>query len=485
MHTQVNIIEITDGSARQPQYQLPQPINIAIARGEHVAIVGPNGSGKSIIIGAMIGAIPLKGLGVQYNFGAGESTKPSEQIKHLAFRDSYGTADKSYYHQQRWNSFDREDQPLVGDMLPSTGGEELRKMLFEVFKIDSMINKEMILLSSGELRKFQLAKALLSDPKILILEDPFIGLDVATRQQLRALLELLAQKSSMQVILVLSNCADIPPLITHVIEVSGGVCSAKCEVAEFLERQKEVPAKILSEEEEQRILDLPTREPAHASGSIIELNNISIRYGTHTILKELTWQMQQGEQWVLSGENGAGKSTLLSLICADIPQGYACDLKLFGRQRGSGESIWEIKRHIGYVSPEMHRAYCTSAPCIEIVASGLHDTIGLYKRMKDDQSAVCEFWMDVFGVKELRDRDFTRVSSGEQRLILLARAFVKDPELLILDEPLHGLDPRNRRRALDVIEAFCSRKNKSLIFVSHYKEELPRTITHSLHLVKN
>ncbi len=478
------IIEIINGEARQAQYKLIEPINISICAGEQTAIVGRNGSGKSVIIGAIMGAIPLKGLGVKYNFGEGCSQKVSENVRYLAFRDSYGTADKSYYHQQRWNSFDREDQPKVCDMLPKGGSEELRKKLFTLFNLDAMLSKEMILLSSGELRKFQLTRALLDDPKILILEDPFIGLDVNTRQQLRELLDMLTRETALQVILVLSNSADIPSFITHVIPINNGVAQEKVLSADYIKTLAPAPARVLSEQDEERILALPTIESNHTSKNIIELNNISISYGEHTILKDLTWQMQQGEQCALSGENGAGKSTLLSLICADIPQGYACDVKLFGRKRGTGESIWDIKRHIGYVSPEMHRAYCTSAPCINIVASGLHDTIGLYKRMKDEESAICEFWMDIFGIGSLRDSDFTRVSSGEQRLVLLARAFVKDPELLILDEPLHGLDPHNRRRALDVIDTFCRRANKSLIFVSHYKEDLPSGVTSSLHLVR-
>ncbi len=478
------IIEIVNGEARQPQYILKQPINITICSGEQIALVGANGSGKSVVIGAIIGTIPLKGTGAKYNFGQGNSQRVSENIRYLAFRDSYGTADKSYYHQQRWNSFDRDGQPLVSDMLPQGGDEQLRARLFELFNIGSMLNKEMILLSSGELRKFQLTKALLDNPKILILEDPFIGLDVNTRQQLRDLLTLLVQESSLQVILVLSRASDTPQFITHVVPMEDGGCAKKLPLSEYLQNAEELPSEILTASEREQILSLPAKESTHTSKSIVELNDITIRYGQHTILSNLTWQMKQGEQWALSGENGAGKSTLLSLICADIPQGYACDLKLFDRKRGSGESIWDIKRHIGYVSPEMHRAYCTSAPAIEIVASGLHDTVGLYKKMKEEESAICQFWMEIFGIGELQGRDFTRLSSGEQRLVLLARAFVKDPELLILDEPLHGLDPRNRRRTLEIVETFCRRKNKSLIYVSHYKEELPRSITNSLHLTK-
>jgi molybdate transport system ATP-binding protein len=155
---------------------------------------------------------------------------------------------------------------------------------------------------------------------------------------------------------------------------------------------------------------------------------------------------------------------------------------LFGRKRGTGESIWDIKKHIGYVSPEMHRAYLKNLPAIEIVASGLFDTIGLYRRPCAEQLAVCEWWMDIFGVLDLKDRSFLQLSSGEQRLLLLARAFVKDPDLLILDEPLHGLDMYNRQLVKEIIDAFCSRRGKTMIMVTHYPEELPACITHSFHL---
>ena len=220
------------------------------------------------------------------------------------------------------------------------------------------------------------------------------------------------------------------------------------------------------------------------SEQVVCLNRVSIRYGERTILKELDWTVNRGEKWALSGENGAGKSTLLSLVCADAPQSYACDIALFGRKRGSGESIWEIKKHIGYVSPEMHRAYLKNLPAIDIVASGLHDSIGLYRKVREEDKEICAWWMDIFGIAALKDRNFLKLSSGEQRLVLLARAFVKDPELLILDEPLHGLDLYNRRLVKDVIETFCRREGKTLIMVTHYKEELPACIDHSIYLKK-
>ena len=220
-------------------------------------------------------------------------------------------------------------------------------------------------------------------------------------------------------------------------------------------------------------------------GEILKLQNVSIRYGKRTILKDINWTVHEGERWALQGQNGAGKSTLLSLVCADNPQSYACDIHLFGHKRGTGESIWQIKRHIGYVSPEMHRAYLRDLPAIDIVASGLSDSIGLYCRPRPEQREICRQWMKVFGIEEIQDKTFLKLSSGEQRLCLLARAFVKDPELLILDEPLHGLDLKNRKRVREIIRLFCQRPHKTMIMVTHYQEELPDCITHSMELKKN
>ena len=218
---------------------------------------------------------------------------------------------------------------------------------------------------------------------------------------------------------------------------------------------------------------------------MISVDGLTVEFGGTTLFQDVSFVINEKDRIALMGKNGAGKSTLLSLVCADNPQSYACDISLFGRKRGTGESIWEIKKHIGYVSPEMHRAYLKNLPAIEIVASGLHDSIGLYKRPQPEQMAICEWWMDIFGIAELKDNPFLQLSSGEQRLALLARAFVKDPELLILDEPLHGLDTYNRRRVKKIIEAFCHRKDKTMIMVTHYESELPGTITDRIFLKRN
>ena len=219
---------------------------------------------------------------------------------------------------------------------------------------------------------------------------------------------------------------------------------------------------------------------------VINFNNVTIRYGERTILKDLNWVVLKGEHWALSGQNGSGKSTLLSLVCADNPQSYACDISLFGHKRGSGESIWDIKKHIGYVSPEMHRSYKQNIPAIQIVASGLKDTVGLYYTPTQQEKDQCIEWMDMFGIKHLADRKFLEMSSGEQRLVLLARAFVKNPDLLILDEPLHGLDLCNRNLVKSIVDWYMfENPMRTLIYVTHYESELPNCIDHSLNLIRN
>lgn len=480
---QQRVISVSNGVTRHPLYRMGKPVDFCLNAGEQLAVVGPNGGGKSILIDIIIGKYPLLMNEVEYDFSPSSSNLVSDNLRYITFRDSYGDADGSYYYQQRWNSQDMENIPVVGDLLPQCKDEHLKESLYTLFRIEEMLQKPIILLSSGELRKFQLTKTLLSGPRVLIMDNPFIGLDTGTRDLLKSLLAELIKVIGLQVILVLSKSDDIPDFITHVITVENMICGEKLPRSEY--QGVCVPEKMLSDEKIQAILDMPYKDNLYKAANVVKLNKVSIRYGERTILRELDWTVKCGEKWALSGENGAGKSTLLSLVCADNPQSYACDITLFDRKRGSGESIWEIKKHIGYVSPEMHRAYLKNIPVIDIVASGLHDSIGLYKRPKEEDRAVCLFWMDIFGVKQLADRSFLQLSSGEQRLVLLARAFVKDPELLILDEPLHGLDLYNRRLVKDVIETFCRRNDKTMIMVTHYKEELPACITDSLYLIRN
>lgn len=467
------VIKIVNGVTRHPAYRMDKPIDFVLNEGEQLAIVGPNGSGKTMLVNTIIGRYPLMMNEVHYDFGEENKRMVCENIHYIAFRDSYGDHDPNYYYQQRWHSQDVELSPTVREQFELDVNVEnmaLRESLFRDFSIDALMDKLLVMLSSGELRRLQIVKALMTSPRVLIMDNPFIGLDAEMRHQLYELLKQLISERGLQLILVLSREDEIPDFITHVVPVYNKVVGGKIEKSLF-------PV----------ATDVSCNIGGVASGGvdssdgkdvIIELRNVTLRYGERVIFENLNWTVCRGERWALHGRNGSGKSALLSLICADNPQSYACDISLFGQRRGMGESIWDIKRRIGYVSPEMHRAYLKNLPSIEIVASGLHDSIGLYKRPRPEQMGVCKEWMRVFGIEELAERTFLTLSSGEQRLVLLARAFVKDPELLILDEPLHGLDTQRREQVRGIIDQFCIRPEKTLIMVTHYPEELPSCITH-------
>ena len=447
-------------------------------KGTITCIVGRNGSGKTMYVERL------------------RRLWASDSVRYVAFGDAYGAStDKSYYLQLRWNQHDIDaETPTTGQLLERsyllTGADsadrrQLLNRLLQLFGLEELLDKPIIMLSSGELRKYQLAKTLLAAPRTVILDNPYIGLDAETRQLLTALLKQLAWDWGIDVVLVLAKSDDLPVFADRVVSIDDKDGEPKEWMpGDYLTARQTVPPHVLDKQRRQRILALQANDGDYHAREVIAMRNVSIRYGERTILNKLNWTVNNGECWSLSGQNGSGKSTLLSLVCADNPQSYACDMTLFGFQRGTGESIWDIKRHIGYVSPEMHRSYRRALPALHVVASGLKDTVGLYVKAGEQERERCRWWMDIFGVGHLADRLFTSLSSGEQRLVLLARAFVKDPELLILDEPFHGLDNWNRQLVRDIIETFAQRRNKTMIIVTHYEEELPQCITHRLRLEK-
>lgn len=489
------IIRIEKGITRMPEWRMAEPVDFELNVGENIAVTGPNGGGKSMFIDIITGKHPLLLHDPEYDFTPSTKKLISDNIKYITFKDSYGDSDTTYYLQQRWNQHDiDESTPTVGKMLDEAyklSGEDneehrkLRQHLYKLFHIEHLLDKYIILLSSGELRKVQLIRTLLSSPRVLIMDNPFIGLDAETRDQLKALLSVLSKENALQIILVLSRVSDIPDFITHVVEVRNMKVYQKATLHDFLSSHNIVYKNVLNKDKENAIINLPYKKRRYSCKEIVKISNVCIRYGERIILKNLNWIVHNGERWAISGQNGSGKSTLLSLICADNPQSYACNISLFGNRRGTGESIWDIKKHIGYVSPEMHRAYNHDIPAIKIVASGLKDSVGLYAKPDDEEYETCKWWMDKFGVSELGEISFMKLSSGEQRIILLVRAFVKDPELLILDEPFHGLDNKNKQLVTEIIEAFCKRKNKTMLIVSHYLDELPQCVNHHLTLKRN
>ncbi|MDR2139524.1 MAG: ATP-binding cassette domain-containing protein [Tannerella sp.] len=456
-----------------PDMRFREPVEWRLRKGEQWAVVGPNGSGKTLLAGILQGRYLLKEGAVRLHF-EGQSFA---QVKGIAFKDIHSIANgRDVYYQQRWHATETDACPTVADLLgrtlPAKGGETL----WICFRTREFLSEKLIHLSSGELRKFLILRTLLSKSKILLLDSPFIGLDADSRRTVSEMLLRLAHAEGLQVILLLSNPAEIPDMITHVLPVCDRRLFAPMSRAAFL-ADTALQAQLFPPEEEAPVA-LPRSKRKKDAHHLItfRMERVHICYEGRTILKNLCWEVKNGEKWALYGPNGSGKTLLLSLIYADNPQAYAQTLYLFDRRRGTGESIWDIKRRIGFVSPEMHLYSTENIPAADMVCSGFFDSAGLYRKCSVAQMRHAVDWMRLFGIESLKDRVFPALSFGEQRLVLLARAFVKNPDLLILDEPLHGLDVSNRQHATRIIEAFCRRRGKTLIYVTHTPEELPACV---------
>ena len=481
-------IEIEEPEARYESQALGGRIRLTIGEGENAVIIGPNGAGKSLLATYIAGGVCLKG-GRVATLRADGTEIPRMKIASLSFRDIYrlGGASKDNYYQKRWQATENEESPLVGDAL-GRGNVERNRELLGAIGVTPLLEKRILFLSSGELRKLMICRSLMQQPEILIVDNPYIGLDAESRAAVNQVLEEAAAKTGVKILLLISHPKDLPGWVDKVIGMRGGDVVSVGSRTDFL-RDMETRAKLFPEESltKETLPAIPDEMRAQDDGEYrdaIVMKNVRVAYGPVTILDGVDWSVGRGEKWALLGRNGSGKSTLLSLVCGDNPQGYANDITLFGRRRGTGESIWDIKSHIGYISPDMHTFYQADIACIDVVASGFFDTVGLYRKPDDAQRAKALEWMRAFHCEELAERSFLKVSYGEQRIVMLTRVFVKRPCLVILDEPLHGLDAGKKHLAKLMIESYCADPRVTLVYVTHYVEEIPDEVEKRLTLVK-
>lgn len=477
------VVTLNNPTPRVERFRFNAPIHWEINEGEQWAVLGANGSGKSQLAEILQGKIALNPLvgDIKYHFDA----PAYREIKSVAFKDIHSLVDPTTtYYQQRWHSTEQDEVATVRDVLKSPKDTDVEE-LFAYFNMVDYLDRSIISLSSGELRKLLIIRILLTSPKILILDNPYIGLDKESREVLNDMFTSIVKINNLQLILLLSNPIDIPSVITHVMSIKDKCLLGGVTRSEF-DSNPNIKDELFASSN--RVITLPTQLNTNNFASYetaIFMDKINVRYGERIILEGLDWSVKQGESWALLGANGSGKSTLLSIVCADNPKAYSNSITLFDRKRGTGESIWDIKRRIGYISPEMHLYYNEDITTMRVVNSGFFDTIGLYTSPTEQQCDIALQWMHCLGIEHLAERSFTSLSSGEQRLALLARVFVKDPQLIILDEPLHGLDVTNKQLVIQVIEEFLKRKDKTLIYVTHYRNEIPKAVTKEKVLIKH
>jgi len=480
---------------------------------EHWAILGPNGAGKSTFVRALWGGIPLQSGRILFHFS---DSKP--EAHPISQRDAIGYV--SFETHQRLMEHEEMQEDLrafanqtdevttAQDVVFSailanralTPEDEPRcEGIADLLNIHPLLQKNITSLSTGEMRKTLIARALMKAPKLLILDEPFDGLDETARQSLSESINRL-MTGSVRVILVVHRLEEIVSEITHVLFIREGQL--------FMQGPKEY---LLTSENISQLYGCPLQlekdngrylvsfgkdgrdavdttliseeKPSPLPDVLIEMRDTTVQYDSHVVLDHLNWVMRQGENWAVLGPNGSGKSTILKLILGDNLQGYANQVILFGRKKGTGESLWEIRKRIGAVSSELQIQYRKKMSAYDAIASGFYDSIGLYQYPTPAQKKIVDQWIQLLCIEDIARQPFHHLSYGQKRMILLARAMVKSPVLLIVDEPCHGLDIPNRKRILDILERIGHTKTH-LLYVTNHKEEVLNCVTHVMRLQK-
>jgi len=427
--------------------RLEQQIPLLLPLGPGLTLVtGPNGSGKSSAARALAARVA----------GARLLSAESQQ----AFYEAQLAADESNF------KAGADTSSSVRQLLGEAGRAH---PLFAAFRLEALWERGYRLLSTGEARKALLLQAVLSAPSLLILDEPFDGLDRAAQAEL-------AQA-------ILHTAEHLPVLVVGAFgarELPFPV-EALREVLVIVERHlsfRGTPQAFLARASDGSTHRTPPPvelgswyEPLEPGVPLVELRAGSVRYGAQIVFEQLDFTVAAGQQTLIEGPNGSGKSSLLEMLTGDHPQAYSNDLHLFGRRRGSGETVWDIKKNVGVVSARLHRDYRVGGSVEEVLLSGLYDSIGVYQRPEPSHRARARAWLAWLELGLAPSAAFRELSFGQQRLVLIARAAIKVPPLVVMDEPTSGLDADNRARALELVESLCAQQRSTVLMVTHRADE--------------
>ena len=380
---------------------------------------------------------------------------------------------------------DRIDQgsTVYSLILEQSQDTNLTEQLVNDLDLSHLRDSGFRVLSTGETRRVMLARALATQPDLVLLDNPFTGLDIAHRAALARYLHSLSQ--NVQLLITFSRESDMPEWINSIALFSAGKLDSTMDKSSWDNHPIIGQIKSQSEQQSEEMMSL-IRQHQHSTpfnNPIFELKNGAVEYTDKKIFTGLNWRIDKGQHWQVKGPNGCGKSTLLGLIFGDHPQCYSNDIDIFGKKRGTGETIWEIKQHIGMVSSALHLQYRVNCSALEVILSGFYDSIGLYNQPTRKEMNIANEWLDILHMSQYKKTSFKQLEYGQQRLLLIARAIVKQPTLLILDEPYQGLDFLGRRLVKNTLELIARENLSQLLYVSHYQEDRLDSIKNELEFV--
>ena len=443
----------------------------SISPGEGWCLFGLNGSGKQWVDQLLVGEITPQTGRVEHVLGQQDIALISFERQQAIYEEEWRLAATDMIPEDEWGT-------RVADFLPSS---RLDDPLIDALNMRHRLRAFYRELSTGESRKLMVLKALLEDARLLVCDNPFDSLDPGTVAALNEALSR-AVASGASVVLLLSNRSDIPAWVERFAHIDEGlmtVFDGESRAAQLAQLEASVR---VGQIVQPGIPDDAIQLESYEDPYVAELNDCTVQYGGRQVLKELTVKIAPLQHTLVTGENGAGKSTLLGLITGDCMQCFSNDVTVFGHRRGSGESVWEIKRHLGLVSNDLHRRYTVRCDVLSVICSGFFDSIGLYVAPTELQVRLGKEWLEAVGMDGKAELAFQSLSYGEQRLVLIARAMVKSPLLLVLDEPTQGLDEINRDRILGFMSALEARGHSTLLFVSHREDEFLPLFEQHIHL---
>lgn len=527
-----NLITINNCRIENSRGVVVPQINWQMKSGEAWLVIGPNGGGKADFINALAGSL---------SFVPNASTETASLFSSIFEKSvelvSLERAAKLIQEERENDESDYVEggvdigrtgrvfitEGIVGTIKKNSELPEIAKKIqenpaIELCGIQGILDRGLKYMSTGEIRRTLLARALISKKQLLILSDPFAGLDVQSRTILLDFFNTIAEKqlnpnSSAEfphIILGMERWHEIPEAITNVIEFRDkkvSFCGKRSDYEQLL-KQRESEKANPSEEKAQLAQELEetytqtsslvsavsgdsnsnksmedsvaTDEPV----TLVEMNDVNVGWGDHKVLRNLNWKLVKGQHWLIQGPNGSGKTTFLELITGDNMQVFSNDVRLFGNRRGSGETIWDIKKRLGIVSYRLHVEYrmLGGTSLQSVIISGFRDSIGLYGAATDMEIASANKWLALGGFAGRENDTFGSLSYGEQRAILILRSAVKSPEILILDEPCHGLDEQYREKILNLMDLIGKGGTTTMLHVTHDPTEVLDCEKHILQL---